>query len=108
MVSDESDYVYIGSTITELRMRFYDHKKASKKYSLRKVYDMMNQVGFEKCRIILVESFPCTNRVELTAREEHWRIIYKEYALNTHRCHLTQYEKEAQYKRCQQTFLALL
>ena len=37
-----------------------------------KLHKAMNEIGIEKFKIELVELFPCTCRIELTAREGHF------------------------------------
>jgi len=62
------DEVYIGSTCTTLSKRWYEHKRKinSKPY---KIYQHINDLGFDKFSISLVENYPCTNKSELLRRE---------------------------------------
>ena len=72
LVNDVNDDIYVGSTCGTLRLRKSEHKKRSRKKPNMKVYQCVNECGWDNCRIILVESFPCNNKDELLAREQHW------------------------------------
>jgi hypothetical protein len=63
---------YYGSTCSDLRHRLWNHKNIcnikNKKYSSYKLFETGDKV-----EIVLVEYFPCENKMELTARER-WYI----------------------------------
>ena len=63
--------VYIGSTAAPLTKRFSWHKARinTERYQNRKVYKHINDLGFDKFSISLVENYPCTNKTELRRRE---------------------------------------
>ena len=70
-----NDDIYIGSTSKQyLSQRMNKHRsdynywrkgKTKKTYS----YGIFEKYGVDNCRIILLESFPCQSRDELTSRE---------------------------------------
>jgi len=69
---------YIGSTTKErLCQRMVQHRsrytawKAAKgdKYT---VFDIFEKYGIDNCRIVLVETYPCESKDELTSREAHY------------------------------------
>jgi hypothetical protein len=65
------DEVYIGSTCQPLTKRFSWHKYRIniERYQNIKVYKHINDLGFDKFSISLVENYPCTNKTELRRRE---------------------------------------
>ena len=77
------DDVYVGSTTNTLEGRMKGHKgsaqytKCKQHYAL---YSKMNEYGFDKFFIELIEDYPCNSKIELGAREGHW--IKERGALN--------------------------
>jgi len=65
------DYVYIGSTCQSLTKRFSWHKNRMNTEVSKntKIYKHINDLGFDKFSISLVEIYPCTNKTELRCRE---------------------------------------
>ncbi len=65
---------YIGSTVESLSRRMSHHKTKYKQflngdYHYITAFDLFNEFGFHKCKIELVEQYPCKNKEELDARE---------------------------------------
>ena len=62
---------YYGSTCSPLAKRFYGHKNDSKRYKdgKRNYTTSFVLFDYDDVRIILVEAFPCDNKMELIARE---------------------------------------
>ena len=56
LVNTVDDHIYVGSTCLSLAKRFYDHKASARHKPNRKVYTELNIIGWENCRIILIES----------------------------------------------------
>ena len=50
----DDDHYYYGSTITTLINRFYNHKSSSKLMT-SKLYKHINNIGWDKVKILLVE-----------------------------------------------------
>ena len=75
-----TDDIYVGSTIHPLSRRFSDHKCFARKeiYQNIKLYKLMNDIGFDKFSIALIEDFPCETKTELCRREGYFI-----YTLNT-------------------------
>lgn len=90
-------HYYYGSTINELRIRFRDHKNAAKRQPYR-VYEHINQVGWESVKIVLVEEYPCANRQELNKKENEYILAHKTdpLCLNNNLAYLT----DEQRKEC--------
>ena len=68
LVCDDGFY-YIGSTKNELRKRLYQHKKASRTQGDRKVYKHINNIGWDRVKIVLIEEYKCRNKEELVRKE---------------------------------------
>ncbi len=58
---------YYGSTCNELRIRLYQHKKKSNKCKSKLLFD-----SDDKIEIILVEKYPCNDKMELHQRERYY------------------------------------
>lgn len=63
---------YIGSTCKRLCQRLSGHKADAKTKGDIKVYKHLNEVGWQNVRIILIEEFPCSSKMELERQEAHW------------------------------------
>lgn len=97
----EDGHFYIGSTATELRYRFAKHKQThSKAQPNTRAYKHINELGWDKVRVILVEEVVCENKQQLLQIEdkhiqsEHQNIL----CLNTFRAFTTDEEKKLQEK----------
>ena len=71
LVNTVDDEIYIGSTCLELCKRLSAHKSMARKSLTRRVYTELNIIGWENCRIMLIEAYPCTDKQELIAREQY-------------------------------------
>ena len=74
ITNDFNDDVYIGSTCDRLVKRFAAHKAAAKQEKNKNIplYKLINNVGFERFRIQLIEDSPCNDKYELRQREGHY------------------------------------
>ncbi len=72
LVNEEDNEVYVGATTKTLSTRFRQHKNDSKRYNKQHVYAHLNNVGWDKIQIVLLETYPCCNMDELKARERYW------------------------------------
>ena len=70
--------MYIGSTCSSLGDRFARHRSQSRlaRRSIGKLYQHINNVGFDNIVIELIESYPCANKRELRLREQHYIDIH--------------------------------
>ena len=99
ITNDFNDDVYIGSTCDRLVKRFATHKAAAKqeKNKNRPLYKLINEVGFQRFRIQLIEEFPCNDKYELRQREGHYiRILSKN--LNKNIAGRTEQETKKEYR----------
>ena len=83
MVNNTDDEVYVGSTCESLSRRKSKHKYRSQQHINQKVYQHLNDIGWDSVSIILVEHFPCNSVEELKARERYW-IEQLKPSLNTY------------------------
>lgn len=76
--NDEHD-CYVGSTCNNITDRFSGHKSQWKRkdYDGMRIYEEFDKHGVDNFRIVLVEEYPCENKNQLIAREEHHRLIIK-------------------------------
>lgn len=91
----DDGYYYIGSTCNELRFRFNGHKTSSKIENSR-VYQHINEIGWDRVRIVLIEDFPCENKEQLRRREDELiqQHLNNELCLNFRREFVTTEEKK--------------
>jgi len=74
ITNDFNDEVYIGSTCDTLNRRFSNHKARFKKERSKNssIYKLMNEIGFERFRIELIENYPSQDKYQLRQREGHF------------------------------------
>ena len=61
--------IYVGSTIRSLKSRFGDHKRDMKNNIQRPLYQLMNEIGFERFKIELIEEYNCDDKELLLIKE---------------------------------------
>ena len=67
-----NDEVYVSSTCQKyLSKRMGKHKEDASKHATP-IYNLMNNLGYDKFYIELLEYYPCDSKDELTAREGYW------------------------------------
>ena len=71
ITNDYNDKVYVGSTCDTLVKRFSYHKKdRTRTRNLnRPLYQLINEIGFERFRIQLICEFPCEDKYQLKQKE---------------------------------------
>jgi group I intron endonuclease len=74
ITNDYNDDIYIGSTCDTLNRRFTNHKRDYRKERCkdRPIYKLMNEIGYERFRIELIENYPCVDKYQLRQREGHF------------------------------------
>jgi hypothetical protein len=102
IVSAQTNKVYIGSTCKKyLSERMTKHKNDMKNHEkgtrcLLASYEILKN---EDAQIVLVESFPCNSKDELTAREQYWINEYREVSTNIKNAKGLNIEKRKQRQR---------
>ena len=73
-VDDETNpYFYYGSTTQKyIKERRTQHKQRSKLCPDNQMYKILNNVGWDKVKISLIEKFPCGSKFELNDRENKY------------------------------------
>ncbi len=69
--NDYNDDIYVGSTCDTLVKRFIKHKSKSKT-ERTKLYNFINEIGFNRFRIELIEVYPCEDKYQLRQKEDFW------------------------------------
>ena len=74
ITNDYNDEIYVGSTCNTLVKRFIQHKSKRKSEDLvhKPLYKLINEIGFDRFRIELIENFPCDDKYQLRQREGYW------------------------------------
>ena len=74
LVSNETDDIYVGSTVQSLYKRKHSHKSSYKRWMGAKPVYMTSYelVKYDDCDIILLEECNCDNKIQLHARERYW------------------------------------
>ena len=80
IVSQNTDKIYIGSTcVKTLGIRFSHHKTHYDRYNrnLSSCISSFEILNFPDACIELIETFPCTSKIELLTRETYFIDLYK-------------------------------
>jgi group I intron endonuclease len=72
ITNDFNSEVYVGSTCDTLVKRFSGHKRTMKEKPGRTLYKLMNEIGFERFRIELIENYSCEDKYQLRQREGYF------------------------------------
>ena len=74
ITNDFNNDIYVGSTCDTLVKRFSNHKNDSKKERLQEInlYKLINNIGFDRFRIELIENCPCEDKYQLRQREGYF------------------------------------
>lgn len=76
LVSDHTNDIYIGSTTKSLRERKAGHNTSYRSYindSTKSRYlTSFELLKYDDCQIVLIEKYPCVDRIELYARERYY------------------------------------
>jgi hypothetical protein len=75
--TDEKYLPYVGSTIQGLAERMGGHRANYKRWkeeetTLCSSFELFDKFGITKCKIILLEEYPCENIMQLLMKEREW------------------------------------
>lgn len=89
-------HYYVGSTTSSLSTRLQGHKNMSRKEASR-VYRHINELGWDKVSIILIEEFSCESRDQLRRREHEIIQVSRDdpLCLNTYAAYRSPEERKA-------------
>jgi hypothetical protein len=85
ITSPQTNKIYIGGTCLPLNQRLERHKTMYKRHTngKSKAHTYANDIlQHDDCTIELIETFPCTNRKELSVRERYYIEQNKENCIN--------------------------
>jgi len=87
IIHTESDLCYIGSTITELRFRWQNHRSTYKRWIGGKqgscsIYPHFKEHGIENFRMLLIKEYEVEDRKHLLAYEQLWINKFRKTAVN--------------------------
>lgn len=102
LVSDQNDKIYIGSTVERyLSNRLAGHITNFKTWLNGKgnYITSFELLVLDDVRIELIESYPCDNKDQLRAREQHWINIHKNDCLNERNAIGLDKERQKQYMK---------
>lgn len=74
IINNETNEIYIGSTVLSLKKRFDKHKYSYKyylkgKYNYTTSFELFKNDGLKNCKIEMIELYPCENKKELEKKE---------------------------------------
>jgi group I intron endonuclease len=69
--------IYIGSTCLDLSKRLFNHRAYARLNKKSKIYQRMKDVGIDHFKIVLVEEYPCENKMQLVQREQYYIDLLK-------------------------------
>ena len=84
IVSDQTNMIYIGSTIDKLNKRLTNHICNYNKYlNGNKMYCSSYEIlKYDDYKIELIELYPCDNKNELHEKEQYYLTFYKDICVN--------------------------
>ena len=77
LINSIDGQIYVGSTCNTLNKRFATHRSCAKTQPDRCIYNHYNNIGWHNVSIVLIEYYPCTNRLELEQRERYYIDLLK-------------------------------
>ena len=94
LIINNSDQIYIGSTVQTLSQRLSGHKTGANTYVSKKLFELQDDEF--KVKIILIKNFPCNNKTELVQEED--KFIQNTECINKCRAYTTDEEKKERDK----------
>ena len=93
---EDQNFLYVGNT-TNWNRRKSEHKSSSLN-DTRKAYTRIRELGgWGDMKMIWIEDYPCNNKREAEAREQHWMDTLKSN-MNTIRSFITEEQKQEYFK----------
>lgn len=108
LISESAGLTYYGSTIQRLSQRKGEHARDYRNYLL---YDdgwrcsSFEVLKHEDAKIILIEEFPCTSKLELEQREGYYQM--NNPCINIHRAgrNTKEYRKTQEYRNFRKHYM---
>ena len=97
--------IYVGSTCCKLFQRLAEHRVDYKRHGDRPMYKYIkDNGGIDNWKLVLIESFPCANKEELTKREDYYRLMLGA-KLNSQSCNGLDIERRKEtHKKCSKRY----
>lgn len=96
LVSQNTDMIYIGSTVQLLIERKKRHISDIKRGT---GISSANMFIWGDCEIDLIENYPCNSKKELVEREQYYIDLYSDYCVNKNRAVSTEESNREIFKR---------
>lgn len=77
LINDSDDHVYVGSAASTLAKIKWQHTVDARRNPNKLVNTHLVGIGWRHVRIIMIERYPCADKMELDLRREHWIDILK-------------------------------
>lgn len=101
IISRQGNDVYIGSTFSTIRDRFFNHRACYKIWKNTEerrmsVFDLFEKYGIENCKIILIKEYEVVDKRHLEMYETLWINKFKQNCINTNSpfCIMKLYKKQ--------------
>ena len=72
IVNNIDNMIYLGSTTDRLCNRMTVHRLRAKKNNSANLYKHMRKLGVHNFMIVLIEAYPCLNKMQLLKRERYY------------------------------------
>jgi hypothetical protein len=78
IIHNQSDIVYVGSTMSELRFRWQNHKAQFQRFlqncdhCICSIYPFFEKFGIENFKIVLIKEYEVCDKKHLEAKEQLW------------------------------------
>lgn len=82
IISENTEKIYIGSTVKKLSCRFSDHKR-NPLHKISCASNIIIECG--EARIELIEEYPCESKKDLLLREQYWMDHFSDLCVNKQR-----------------------
>lgn len=97
IISDETKYIYIGSTTMTLNERLRLHKKEYKhKISGKSVRQILQ---YNDVKIELIENYPCESKLELLQQEQYYILQNRKICVNINNAWVDKKEYNRQHRK---------
>ena len=106
IIDRQSDICYIGSTCSDLKLRWSRHKdgyrrwlEGDKKYNVS-IYQYLEEYGIDRFKMILIKEYEVEDKTHLTAYEQLWINKFRKTCINNNnpfrfqRLHKKDYNKK--------------
>jgi hypothetical protein len=107
IISESAQITYYGSTIQRLSQRKGEHMRDYRNYLYNDGWkcSSFDVLKHKDAKIILIEEFPCSSKLELQEREGHWQKNNNCTNINRAGRNTKEYRKTDEYKEKQKLYM---